>query len=138
VAIDSGIAGERNAATRRPPASRATAHPSLPHRVAALRRRPTALATLAAIAIVAVLGILALSNSANGYTGADRTHFVAGCLKNGGATKAQCGCMFDRISSQLPHDDFAKANATAQKDWSPRTARTFSGAVVACTASPMP
>jgi hypothetical protein len=97
------------------------------------RPKPAALGALVAIAVVAVLAFVAPGRG--GYTGADRTRFISGCTQNGGATAAQCGCMFARISARLPHDAYVKA---ADKSWSLPTSRAFTDAVRACAGGPEP
>lgn len=106
--------------------------PSLHGRLDALRRRRVLLRVVAALAVIVLLALVLIGGpSSGGYTSAERDSFVAGCLRNGGATAAQCGCMFDRISAQLPYDAYARAHDT----WSLRTSRVFSAAVIACTST---
>ncbi len=66
----------------------------------------------ALVLLIGLVGAVAAPLPANDYPTAARADYVLGCMATNGNTREalfQCSCALDTIASQLPYEDYEKA-----------------------------
>jgi hypothetical protein len=65
---------------------------------------------------VAVTAACAGDDGGGGYGPEERSDFVEACAAGSGATEEACGCFYDRLADEVPHDRFEELDRQLRDD----------------------